>query len=79
MIDLGQRVRDVVTGFTGIAVARIESLFGVGEIHIAPERLTEDGSPGTPVWFEETRVEAVSGDSVVERSFKADDGRRGAI
>jgi len=37
MIELGQKVRDVVTGFTGIAVAKIEYLNGCLQIMVRPK------------------------------------------
>ena len=57
MIQLGDRVRDIVTGFEGVAIGRLESLFGVTEIKIQPETLEENsGKPIESVWFEESRV-----------------------
>lgn len=61
MIQLGDRVRDIVTGFEGIATKRLESLFGGVEIQISPEGLGQTGEPLTSIWFEEARVlESVS-------------------
>lgn len=57
MIELGKRVKDVVTGFRGIAVARLDHLFRYPEIKVEPEQLDENGRPQEGVWFEEKRVE----------------------
>ncbi len=56
MIELGDRVTDILTGFSGVAVSRITKLFGDPEIQILPERLNYDGSPAASVWFEESRI-----------------------
>jgi valyl-tRNA synthetase len=58
MIRLGSKVKDVFTGFTGIATGRTEWLFGCTRICIEPTELT-DGKPIESVWFDEQRVEVV--------------------
>ena len=40
MIELGQKVKDKVTGFNGIAVARIEYLNGCKQILVMPKMAT---------------------------------------
>ena len=40
MIELGQKVKDKVTGFTGIATARIEYLNGCVQILVTPKMAT---------------------------------------
>lgn len=40
MIELGQTVRDKVTGFTGIATAKIEYLNGCLQFHVRPKMAT---------------------------------------
>ena len=57
MIKLGEKVRDIVTGFHGIATARIDHLFRVPEIKVEPEQLDDNGKPMEAAWFEESRVE----------------------
>lgn len=59
-IELGSEVRDMVTGFYGIAVARIDHLFAASEIKVQPKRLTDEGRPMEPVWFEEARIEVLT-------------------
>ena len=56
-VELGASVRDCVTGFNGIAIARIERLFGSGEIQVQPSRLDDAGKPIEPLWFDESRIE----------------------
>jgi hypothetical protein len=44
MITLGDKVKDKVTGFTGIAVARTEWLNGCVRISVQPEGVTKEGA-----------------------------------
>jgi hypothetical protein len=57
MIQLGTCVRDILTGLTGVAVARTEWLYGCTRIAIEPIDLKKDGKPSDSVWFDEQRVE----------------------
>ena len=58
MIKLGSKVRDRLTGLTGIATAKTEWLYGCVRIGIEPQEL-KDGKPIEAQWFDEQRVEAV--------------------
>lgn len=42
MIKLGQKVRDKVTGFTGIAVSRVEFLNGCVQFCVKPKKQAKD-------------------------------------
>lgn len=56
MVKLGNKVKDNITGFFGIAVARSEWLHGCNRIAIEPQEL-KDGMPIEAQWFDEQRVE----------------------
>ena len=58
MIELGNKVRDTVTGFTGIAVARTIWLYGCERIAIEPQELHE-GKTIDEHWFDDQRVEVL--------------------
>ena len=58
MVKLGSRVKDTVSGFTGIATGRAEYLYGCVRILIESESL-HDGRPVEGEWFDEQRVEVV--------------------
>ena len=58
MVKLGSRVKDRITGFTGIASGRAEYQFGCAQVLITPEGL-KDGQPLNAHWFDEQRVEVV--------------------
>jgi hypothetical protein len=60
MIKLGSKVRDVVTGFEGIAVAKVEYLTGCTQYGIAP-RIDKDGKPQDAIYVDEARLEIVDG------------------
>lgn len=55
-IKLGSKVRDSITGFTGIATSRTEYLHGCVHVGVTPTEL-KDGKPIDPQWFDEQRVE----------------------
>jgi valyl-tRNA synthetase len=57
-VKLGSKVKDSLTGFTGIATARTEWLYGCTRIAIEPQEL-HDGKPIETQWFDEQRVEVV--------------------
>ena len=61
MIQLGTRVKDILTGLEGVAVARTEWLYGCTRIGIESVDLKKDGKPSDSMWFDEQRVEAVEG------------------
>jgi len=58
MVNLGDKVRDVVTGLTGIAVGRTQYLQGCARIAVQPQEL-KDGKPVEASWFDEPQLEVV--------------------
>lgn len=57
MVLLGSRVKDIITGMTGVAVARSEWLYGCARIAVESVELKKDGSPSDCMWLDEQRVE----------------------
>jgi len=57
-IKLGSKVRDNITGFEGIAIARTEWLHGCARVTIQPQGL-HDGKPIESHTFDEQQVELV--------------------
>ena len=51
-IELGDRVKDSITGLTGIAVASTKWLHGCERITVQPEALTADGGVPETVTFD---------------------------
>ncbi len=58
--DLNDKVRDVVTGFSGLVVARCEYLHGGKTYEVQPCGLKPDGGIAESTWFDEGRLESVS-------------------
>jgi len=52
MIELGRKVKDIVTGFEGIATARCKYLNGCAQIQVTP-KAKKDGSLSDSKWFDE--------------------------
>ena len=59
MIKLGQEVRDIVTGFTGIATVRADHLFGCIRIGVKPQGFDKDGRIQDHEFFDEAALEVV--------------------
>jgi len=57
-VRLGQRVRDVVTGFEGIVVSRVEYLSGCVQYCVKPH-VGEDGKMLEGEYIDEQRIEIV--------------------
>ena len=57
MIKLGDKVRDRISGFEGIATGTAEYLNGCKRILIEPTNLDEDGKLLKSVWFDDVQVE----------------------
>jgi hypothetical protein len=55
-ITLGDKVKDTVTGFTGIAVARVNWLHGCDRIIIQPAGTDKDGKIFESQHFDEPQV-----------------------
>ena len=56
-MKLGDRVRDKMTGFEGVAVSRTEYLYGCVSIGVQPTGLTDkDGKPKELEYFDEQRL-----------------------
>ena len=56
MVNLGDKVKDSVTGFTGIAVGKTLWLHGCNRITIQPEGLQKDGKMYETASFDEPQL-----------------------
>lgn len=54
MIKLGEKVKDGITGFEGVATARAEYLYGCVRVLVESKKL-KDGKP-IDEWFDEQRL-----------------------
>ena len=62
MIELGKKVKDKVTGFTGIATSRIEYLNGCVQYCVKP-KVDKDGKSRDGEWFDDAQLEVI-GDGI---------------
>jgi hypothetical protein len=58
-VELGDRVKDRVTGFTGIVVVRCVWLNGCVRLGIQAEKHEDDGTNPEPVHIDEAQAEVV--------------------
>jgi hypothetical protein len=71
MINLGDKVRDVVTGLTGIAVGKTQYLQGCIRIAVQPQEL-KDGKPVDASWFDEPQLEVIEAGAIKLKSEKSE-------
>jgi hypothetical protein len=64
MINLGDEVKDIVTGFTGIVTAKTEWLNKCVRIHVTPQKLHE-GKPIESQVFDLEQLEVLKKKAVV--------------
>ena len=57
-IKLGDKVQDKITGFIGIATARIEYLHGCVQIEVMPP-VDKDNKKPDAIWMDEPRLESI--------------------
>lgn len=60
---LGFKVRDVVTGFSGVVSSVSFDLYGCVQAIVTPE--AKDGKHGEQYWFDVKRLEALSDEPVM--------------
>jgi len=59
-IAVGSKVKDKVTGFSGLAVSRTEELYATPMVRVIASNFDGDGKP-VEVWLDEPRLEVTSG------------------
>ena len=59
-IELGDKVRDPISGFEGIAIGRTEWLYGCSRVGVKPMQVNSDGKTVEPEWFDEPQLVLVS-------------------
>lgn len=57
-IELGSKVKDRITGFAGIAIARTEYYFSVPRVLVLSDKLLRGEEQ--EIWFDEVRLSQVS-------------------
>ena len=75
MIKLGDIVRDILTGATGVATSRTVGLDGQITFIIEQSGFTEDGEPKDPFYLNAERIEVIDKrDLAVSRTSVATSG-----
>lgn len=59
MINLGDRVKDKITGMVGIAIGSSQWLYGCNQFCVKPEEL-KDGKPIDAFWIDEYQLDIVN-------------------
>ena len=55
-IQLGARVKDTITGYAGIAVARSEWLTGCVRVGVDKDKMDKDGNIFETLWIDDARL-----------------------
>jgi hypothetical protein len=69
---LGDLAKDIVTGFTGIVVARTEWLNRCVRLTLQPQKLQKDGKTPDTQTFDEEQIKVVKPAHVVPRSLQVE-------
>lgn len=56
MVRIGDRVRDRINGFSGVATGRTEYLNGCRQFLVKPDKLKEDGGTIDGLWIDEQNL-----------------------
>lgn len=59
MLNLGDRAKDVISGFSGIVVGRTTWLYGCDRVGLQGEKLGKDGRVSDVQWFDAAQVVVV--------------------
>lgn len=72
--NLGKKAKDMITGFSGIIIGKIEYLTGCNQYGITPP-INKEGATGDTQWFDINRVKVLGkGFKPAEVSSAADPG-----
>jgi hypothetical protein len=68
MISLGDKVRDVVTGFEGIVIARTDWLNGCVRFVVQPDKIEKNGKQPEGVSIDEQQLEVLEAGKIKLRA-----------
>jgi hypothetical protein len=63
MVELGDRAKDVISGFEGIVIGHSRFLYGCDTVGLKPQGL-HDGKPISAQWFDINQVEVIKAGEV---------------
>lgn len=64
MIELGKTYKDLITGFSGIAVGHVRYISGCNQVLLAPP-IDDSGKLRDSQWFDEQRCEDLGAKQIV--------------
>lgn len=74
MINLGDRVKDTITGLKGIVIGKTEWLYGCLRLTVQPEE-SKDGKPADSFAVDEPQVELLKAAVIKARQIEQTPGR----
>lgn len=66
-INLGDKVRDCITGFEGVVTGRAVYITGCAQFLVVPQTRKPDGEPNEARWFDVDRLEPLGGSVILPR------------
>ena len=66
-MKLGDRVKDKITGFVGIAIARCDYLYGCISIEVMSEKLL-NGKP-VSIWVDDTQLDVLRKNMITKKHY----------
>ena len=70
--ELGEKVKDQITGYSGIIIGRIEYITGCDQYLIVNQKVKSDGERKKGEWFDENRLIKMKGQKFVLKTEKKD-------
>jgi len=67
-LNLGDLAKHVITGFSGIVVARVSYLTGCDQVGLQPQGIDDKGAPFDSRYFDEPYVDLVTPNVVADRT-----------
>jgi hypothetical protein len=65
MAQLGDKVRDEVSGYEGIVLAKLEALYEASQCRVHPCSLSDQGQIRDSVWIEDDRLFVIKEQAIV--------------
>ena len=76
MIKLGDKVKDRITGYTGIVVFRMDWLYGCVRFVVQSQTLDEKGKPIDNASFDLDQLCLIEADALADKATKTEGGDR---
>ena len=65
LVNVGDEVKDQITGFKGIADSRSEFLYGCVRVNVQPQKLKADKTREDSVVFDETQLIVIKSKAII--------------